>query len=149
MPDHERVRRLRARAQGLAGGVREASAEAAVRRAFAIQAQDATAADLGIRVRGRDVTARAVRAAYENERSIVRSWFLRGTLHTIPSDDLRWVRRLLSPRILVATSRRYHELGLNEDLRQPPDPIYFRPGSRAPEQWLLIFPKAPRTYSSA
>jgi hypothetical protein len=64
MLDHESVRRLRAHAQALAGGAREASAEAVIRRVFAIQAQDATAADLGIRVRGRDITARAIRTAY-------------------------------------------------------------------------------------
>jgi len=121
MLDHESVRRLRARAQGLAGGVREATAGAVVRRAVAIQAQDARAADLGIRVRGRDITAQAIRTAYEVERSIVRGWYMRGTLHTIPGDDARWVLRLLSPRILAATSRRYHQLGLHEDLRRRAD----------------------------
>ncbi|GAB3164156.1 hypothetical protein GCM10027059_19750 [Myceligenerans halotolerans] len=100
MLDHESARRLRAHAQALAGGAWEVSAEAVVRRVFAIQAQDATAADLGIRVRGRDITAQAIRTAYEDERSIVRNWCMRGTLHTIPSDDARWVLQLLAPRIL-------------------------------------------------
>jgi hypothetical protein len=121
MPDHESVRRLRAHAQALAGGAREDSAEAVVRRVFAIQAQDATAADLGIRVRGRDITAQAIRTAYEDKRNIVRNWYMRGTLHTIPSDDARWVLQLLSPRILAATSRRYQQLGLDDDLRQRAD----------------------------
>lgn len=114
MPDHESVRRLRAHAQALAGGAREGSAEAVVRRVFGIQAQDATAADLGIRARGRDITAQAVRAAYEEERSIVRNWYMRGTLHTIPSDDARWVLHLLSPLILAATARRYRQMGLDD-----------------------------------
>ncbi|MFF1870485.1 winged helix DNA-binding domain-containing protein [Kitasatospora herbaricolor] len=126
MLDHERVRGLRARAQALAGRVREASAAAVVRRVFAIQAQDATAADLGIRVRGRDITAAKIRAAYEVERSIVRGWFMRGTLHTIPSPDARWVLRLLAPRILAATSRRYHQLGLDDDLRRRSDRLIRR-----------------------
>ncbi|MFD0212094.1 winged helix DNA-binding domain-containing protein [Streptomyces hirsutus] len=126
MHDHESLRRLRAHAQALAGTAREASAEAVVRRVFAIQAQDATAADLGIRVRGRDITAQAIRTAYEDERSIVRNWYMRGTLHTIPSDDARWVLRLLSPRILAATSRRYQQLGLNDDLRQRADHLIRR-----------------------
>ncbi|MFF0116804.1 hypothetical protein [Streptomyces prasinus] len=72
MPDHESIRRLRACAQALAGGACKVSAVTVVRRVFAIQAQDATAADLGTRVRGRDITARAIRTAYEKERSIVR-----------------------------------------------------------------------------
>ncbi len=97
-----------------------------VRRVLAIQAQDATAADLGIRVRGRDITARAIRTAYEKERSIVRNWYMRGTLHTIPSDDARWVLQLLSPRILAATSRRYRQLGLGDDLRRCADHLIRR-----------------------
>ncbi|MFE5854774.1 winged helix DNA-binding domain-containing protein [Streptomyces sp. NPDC056500] len=126
MPDQESIRRLRADAQALADGAREDSAEAVVRRVFAIQAQDATAADLGIRVRGRDITAQAIRTAYEDERSIVRNWYMRGTLHTIPSDDTRWVLQLLSPRILAATSRRYQQLGLGDDLRQRADHLIRR-----------------------
>ncbi|MFD9099174.1 winged helix DNA-binding domain-containing protein [Streptomyces collinus] len=119
--DHESVRRRRAWAQALAGGVREASAEAVVRRVLALQAQDAIAADLGIRARGRDITAPAVRAAYEDERSIVRGWYLRGTLHTVCSEDARWILALLAPRLLAATGRRYHQLGLHEDLRRRAD----------------------------
>ncbi|WP_069173677.1 DNA glycosylase AlkZ-like family protein [Streptomyces griseus] len=106
MPDRESIRRLWACAKALAGGACEASAEAVV-RVFAIQAQDATAVDLRIRVRGRDITAQGIRTAYEKERTIVRNWYMRGTLHTIPSDDACWVLQLLSPRILAATSRRY------------------------------------------
>ncbi|MFF0204691.1 winged helix DNA-binding domain-containing protein [Streptomyces sp. NPDC005017] len=121
MPDHESVRRLRAQAQALGDGAREASAEAVVRRVFAIQAQDASAADLGIRVRGLDITAPAIRAAYEDERSIVRGWYMRGTLHTVPSEDARWVLRLLSSRLLAATGRRYQQLGLDDDLRRRAD----------------------------
>ncbi|MEV5493647.1 crosslink repair DNA glycosylase YcaQ family protein [Streptomyces bobili] len=126
MLDHESVRRLRACAQALAGGAREDSAEAVVRRVCAFQAQDATAADLGIRVHGRDITAQAIRTAYEKERSIVRGWYMRGTLHTLPSDDARWVLRLLSPRIPAATSRRYQQLGLDDDLRQRADHLIRR-----------------------
>jgi hypothetical protein len=126
MLDHESIRRLRACAQALAGEAREASAEAVVRRVFAIQAQDATAADLGIRVRGRDITARAIRTAYEKERSIVRNWYMRGTLHTIPSNDARWVLQLLSPRVLATTSRRYQQLGLDDDLRRRADHLIRR-----------------------
>lgn len=126
MHDPERVRRLRAGAQALAGGTRETSAEAVVRRVFAIQAQDLTAADLGIRARGQDITTRVIRTAYEEERSIVRGWYMRGTLHTIPSEDARWVLRLLSPRILAATGRRYQQLGLDDDLLRRVDRLLRR-----------------------
>ena len=122
----ERIRRARARAQALADGVRETSAGAVVRRVFAVQAQDAVAADLGIRARGQDLSAKAIRTAYEEDRSIVRGWFMRGTLHTIPSEDTRWVLRLLAPRILAATSRRYHQLGLDDGLRERADRLIRR-----------------------
>ncbi|MGW1992083.1 winged helix DNA-binding domain-containing protein [Embleya sp. NPDC001921] len=121
MLDPERIRRTRARAQALADGVREDSVEAVLRRVLAIQAQDATAADLGIRVRGRGIAARDVRAAYENERSVVRTWLMRGTLHTVAAEDVRWILRLLAPRLLDGTSRRYRELGLDEGLRERAD----------------------------
>ncbi|AGS66977.1 winged helix DNA-binding domain-containing protein [Streptomyces collinus] len=121
MPEYDRVRLRRACAQALAGGVREATAEAVVRRVCALQAQDAMAADLGIRARGADITAPAVRAAYEDERSIVRGWYLRGTLHTVCSEDARPLLALLAPRILAATGRRYHQLGLHEELRRRAD----------------------------
>jgi hypothetical protein len=121
MLTQERIRGARARAQAVGDGVREASAEAVVRRVFAVQSQDAVAADLGIRARGQDIGAGDIRAAYEDERSIVRGWFMRGTLHTIPGSDARWVLRLLAPRILAATSRRYHQLGLDEGMRERAD----------------------------
>jgi hypothetical protein len=119
--DNKQVRRLRATAQALAGGVREATAEAVVRRVFAVQAQDATAADLGVRVRGHSISRDAVRTAYEDERSIVRGWYLRGTLHTVPSEDARWLLGLLAPKILTATARRYRQLGLDDRLRSRAD----------------------------
>ncbi|MEW2490853.1 winged helix DNA-binding domain-containing protein [Streptomyces sp. NPDC048411] len=126
MQPQELIRRMRAHAQALTDGVRETSAEAVVRRVFAVQAQDAAAADLGIRVRGQDISAEDIRAAYEDERSIVRGWFMRGTLHTLPSSDARWVLRLLAPRILAATSRRYHQLGLDAGMRERADRLVRR-----------------------
>lgn len=112
--DQRRVRELRARAQAVGGGVREGGPADVVRRVFAVQSQDAVAAALGIRVRGRDVTAEAVRAAYEDDRGVVRNWFLRGTLHTVPAADARWLLWLLAPGILAATTRRYRQLGLDD-----------------------------------
>ncbi|WP_155370767.1 winged helix DNA-binding domain-containing protein [Catellatospora vulcania] len=117
------VRTARARAQLLAGDRRGDGAADVVRQVFAIQAQDTTAADLGIRARGQDLTAQAIRTAYEQDRSIVRNWFMRGTLHTIPAEDVGWVTRLLAPRVLGATRHRYRELGLTDDLRRRADEL--------------------------
>lgn len=124
--DREPLHRTRARAQLLAGGRRGDTAADVVRRVFAIQAQDATAADLGIRVRGRDLTAQAIRAAYDGDASIVRNWFMRGTLHTIPAEDVGWVSRLLAPRVIGATRHRYRDLGLTDDLLERADQLIDR-----------------------
>ncbi|MEU8524967.1 winged helix DNA-binding domain-containing protein [Streptomyces sp. NPDC048629] len=129
VPESERDRRvryLRAWAQAIGGGVREDDAAAVVRRVFAVQAQDATAARLGIRARSRAVDGEAVRVAYEDDRSIVRGWFMRGTLHTVPAPDVRWLLRLLGPRLLRAGERRYRELELDEALRERADDLLKR-----------------------
>ncbi|GAB3904252.1 winged helix DNA-binding domain-containing protein [Kibdelosporangium lantanae] len=128
----KRVRLLRATAQAIAGGVREPTAEAVVRRVFAIQAQDAAAAELGIRVRGRDVSAEDVRAAYEDDRSIVRNWYLRGTLQTIPSEDAHWILRLLAPQVLATSARRFKQLGLTDRLRERADTVIRRALTHGP-----------------
>lgn len=122
----ETVRRARAYAQAVGGGVREPTPYAVVRRVVAVQAQDRTAADLGIRVRGGHVTAAAVRAAYERERSIVRSWYLRGTLHTVPAEDARWLGALLGPRTIAASAGRCAQLGLDADLLARADHLITR-----------------------
>lgn len=114
---HSRLVAARARAQALAGGVRERTAADVVRRVFAIQAQDAAAAELGIRVRAPGIAADHVRAAYEADRSIATSWFMRGTLHTVPAEDLRWLLALFGPRNDTANARRYRELDLDEAVR--------------------------------
>lgn len=121
--DQEPLHRKRARAQLLAGGRRGDTAADVLRRVFAIQAQDATAAALGIRARGRDLGAQAIRTAYEGDASIVRNWFMRGTLHTIPAEDVRWVSRLLAERVIGATRHRYRELGLTDDLIERADDL--------------------------
>ncbi|WP_055524427.1 winged helix DNA-binding domain-containing protein [Streptomyces graminilatus] len=114
--DHEQARALRSQGQGIGGGVRYGTAAEVVERVLAVQAQDARAAELGIRVRASGLTAADVRRALEEDRSIVRGWFLRGTLHTVPGADLHWLLGLLGPRFLRLSARRYRELGLDEGL---------------------------------
>ncbi|MDP9850011.1 winged helix DNA-binding domain-containing protein [Streptosporangium lutulentum] len=113
----ERARLLRARAQGLAGGVRDDGVTAVIERVFAIQAQDTGAAALGLRVRGTGITRRDVSRAFDADRAVVRGWFMRGTLHTVAAHDVRWLLGLLGPIFLAASRRRYAELGLDERLQ--------------------------------
>nr|WP_185907224.1 winged helix DNA-binding domain-containing protein [Streptomyces sp. WAC04770] len=109
-------RLLRARAQAIGGGVREKSPAAVLDRVLAVQAQDLPAAELGLRVRGRGLTAEAVRRATDTERTAVRGWFMRGTLHLVPAADARWLLALLGPVYLASAARRLRELELDDAL---------------------------------
>lgn len=110
----EQARLMRARTQGIGSGLRGTSVAEVMDRAFAVQAQDASAAALGLRARAAGLTAEAVTRAADVERSVVRGWFMRGTLYLVPASDLRWLTRLLGPVFLKLSARRYRELGLDD-----------------------------------
>jgi hypothetical protein len=63
-----------------------------------IQAQDATAARLGVRSRCAAVADADVLAAVA-DRSVVRTWLMRNTIHLVPAGDVRWMTALLGPMI--------------------------------------------------
>jgi hypothetical protein len=81
-----------------------------------IQAQDAPAATLAIRPRSTGLTAAHVKRAIEEERSIVRTWAMRGTLHLVATEDLGWMLSLFGPVFSKATRRRRLELGLDDQM---------------------------------
>ncbi|MFJ5924774.1 winged helix DNA-binding domain-containing protein [Kitasatospora sp. NPDC092948] len=114
--DDDQVRALRTRGQGLGGGVRFRTAADTVERVVGIQTQDARAGALGIRARTAGITAGDLRQALEQDRTLVRSWLLRGTLHTVTTADLHWLLDLLGPHVLRLSARRHRELGLDESL---------------------------------
>jgi hypothetical protein len=109
------ARRLLAAAQRLATGPRSGVMET-VRAVAALQAQDAGAAALGVRARLPGSTLADVEAARFEERSVARTWVMRGTLHLIPAEDARWMVELLGPVGLRKSARRIAELGVG-DLR--------------------------------
>lgn len=85
----------------------------AVSRLGAMQAQDYPGAlwSIGLRLAG--VTRAHVERAIE-DRTIVRTWPMRGTLHLVPASDVRWMLRLLTPRVISRTAARYRQLGLTD-----------------------------------
>ena len=111
--DAEPARLLRARAQGIGDGRRAGSVADAIAGAFAVQAQDLPAAALGLRARAAGLSADTVRRAMNVERSVVRGWFMRGTLYLVPAADARWLTGLFGPLVLRQSERRYRELGLD------------------------------------
>jgi hypothetical protein len=82
----------------------------------AVQAQDTPASKLGLRSRATGLTEAAVTAAIETDRTIVRTWLLRGTIHLVSSADLRWLVRLVGPGVARAARSRWRQLGLTDDV---------------------------------
>jgi hypothetical protein len=114
-PGDDEVRALRLRAQRLAGR-RTTSVEELVTALTAVQAQDPVAAALALRARSRGLDAAAVDRARDEQRSIVWTWALRGTLHLVAAADVGWLLGLLGPIFAAAGRPRRLALGLDDDL---------------------------------
>ena len=108
------ARALLARGQRLAAQPRSTVSET-VAAVAALQAQDAGAAALGVRARRPGSTLAEVEAARFEERSVARTWVMRGTLHLIPAEDARWMVALLGPIGLRKSARRIAELGVGTE----------------------------------
>src|SRR3954469_21146922 len=108
-PDAIRLRR--AHAQHLLGN-RLSDAAAVVRAVAGVQAQDRIAGMLSIRVRSSGLTRTDVERALVEERSIVRLWAMRGTIHLVPSEDAAWLVDLLGPLAIPGSMRRLAQLGV-------------------------------------
>lgn len=118
----ERVRALRMRAQGLfprfqtpPGASGTFVVAQLVRSLGGIQAQDVRAARLALRVRSMGLLDADVERARVQERTIIRTWGQRGTLHLIATEDTGWLLPLLGPVFIAASRRRRAELGLDEN----------------------------------
>jgi hypothetical protein len=109
-PQH--LPKLRAAAQLLH---RPASARdpAEIAKAVAgIQAQDVYAGPLSFRSRSRTLTAADVTRARTEERSLLRTWVMRMTIHMIAAEDAGWMLPLFEPGIEKWQRRRLEQLGL-------------------------------------
>ena len=109
------LRRLRMAAQRLTGRRPRAVAEV-VRAVGGLQAQDTPASRLAVRARSTGLDEAAVRRACNQDRSVVRTWAMRGTLHLVAAKDVGWLVALLGPVFVAADRRRRLQLGLDDDL---------------------------------
>src|SRR5215472_11767845 len=80
-----------------------------------LQAQEASSAALAIRVRSTRLNAADVEQARVADRTIIRTWGPRGTLHLLASEDIGWMLSLLGPVFVAGDRRRREELGLSEE----------------------------------
>lgn len=109
----EQVRLLRMQAQGL-GDPRAADVHRVVGVAAGLQAQDLPSSWLQVRARSRGLTAVDVRRATDVDRTVVRTWVMRGTLHALAAADVRWLVALLGPTAEQRGRRRRAQLGLDD-----------------------------------
>jgi hypothetical protein len=107
-----RLARLRA-AQQLVHRPASATDPAEIARSIAgAQAQDVYAGPLTFRSRSRSLTAADIKRARTEERSLLRTWVMRTTIHLIPTDDAGWWLPLFEPGIERWSRRRLDQLGL-------------------------------------
>ena len=101
--------------QGLAARSTATTAEVAA-AAVGLQAQDPGASRLGVRARTASVDEAAVLDAVRLERSVVRTWLMRSTVHLIATADLRWMTTLFGPMMERGHRTRWRQLGITEPL---------------------------------
>ncbi|WP_029151380.1 winged helix DNA-binding domain-containing protein [Microbacterium indicum] len=109
--DLDELRRLRLRHHRLTAPAR--SVADAARHMLCVQSQDLWGGRLALAARTRDARTSAVDRAFDHG-AIVRSWTQRGTLHTIPAADLRWVLGITARRTLDQAATRRDQLGLDD-----------------------------------
>jgi hypothetical protein len=103
--------RLRAVAQGFTSGARDFTE--VTRASGGLQSQDATAGLLSARVRTDGLTLEATRRARIEDRTVVRTWAMRGTLHFLAADDLGWLLPLFGPLYEARDRTRLEQLGVD------------------------------------
>ncbi len=81
------------------------------------QSQEPRAGRLQVRARSRGLTAEAVEHARVEERSIIRHWLMRGTVHLVPTEDFAWMEPLYAERIAGWSLRRLEVLGVGKSER--------------------------------
>ncbi len=79
----------------------------------ALQAQDYLGGLWAIGLRMAAATEQTVIQALV-DRTIIRTWPMRGTLHFVAAADARWLLTLLTPRMIAQSAGRYRQLALDE-----------------------------------
>ena len=78
-----------------------------------IQAQDYAGAKWSIGLRLSGAAEEGIEQAIDNK-NILRTWAMRGTLHFVSPADIRWLLELVASRIITNNARRYKELELDD-----------------------------------
>lgn len=84
-----------------------------VARLGALQAQDYRSVLWAVGLRLPGSTEAEIEQAI-SERTLVRSWPLRGTLHLVAAADIGWMLELLAPHVIAGSARRRQQLELDD-----------------------------------
>jgi hypothetical protein len=116
MPTDPGIARWRLHTQQVARPAHDDPAEV-VRRMGGVQSQDYVASMWAVGLRTRGATASTVEQALA-DRAIVRTHFMRNTVHLVAPEDLRWMLRLVAPRIrmIIDGISRAAKLDLDENV---------------------------------
>src|SRR5262245_6523722 len=79
----------------------------------AVHAHDYAGAECSLGLRLPGSTEADIEQAIADKR-IIRTWPMRGTLHLVAPEDVRWMLALLTPRIIAKSAKRHEQLSLNE-----------------------------------
>lgn len=114
-PDQARTEQVRrTRLASLLLDERQARTPVEVARWFgAMQAQDAASGMWSLGVRCAGVVEADVQAAFERG-ELVRTWPMRGTIHIVPAEDVRWLLEHVGSRALADAAKRRAGLGLSD-----------------------------------
>src|SRR6478736_1318340 len=81
----------------------------------AVQAQDFLGSLWAVGQRMKSTTEAVVEQAIA-DRKIIRTWPMRGTLHFVLPEDVRWMLKLLTPRIFTRAATNYRQAGLDKKI---------------------------------
>jgi hypothetical protein len=110
--DPAELARLRAATQLLHRPTAAKEPAAIARSIGGAQAQDVYAGPQQFRSRSRRLTAGQIERARTEERSLLRTWVMRMTIHLIPMEDAAWWLPLFEPGIEAWSRRRLKQLGM-------------------------------------
>lgn len=79
----------------------------------AVQAQDYLGALWALGIRTKGAREEAIEQAIA-DRTVVRTWPMRGTLHFVAPADIRWMLALLTPRVIAGQRGRHRQLALDQ-----------------------------------
>jgi len=107
------VRQLRTTGQHLEAPAEPRDIVEVVRSICGFNAQSVPAMKLSLRARIRGLEQADIEKAIACDKTLVRTWAMRGTLHLLDARDARWLVSSVAPSAIARGRRRREELGLD------------------------------------